>query len=428
MAVVTLTTTSASPQTWTVPPDCPPGTSLKVEGWGAGSGGSGSSTSFRSGGAGGAYAVQPSYVVTSADVTSGITYTIQAGSAGTAAANSLVGPDTTFGVANPNIVRNSSTSGAVVGTIGSGGAMPTNWSIVQGADALTVAVTAFGESDPDNGLPYVDLHISGNPAAVTVVQIFFDATGSTCVASTTYNYSAYCKILAGGTGLTHISLSRLYADVSSNFGVINSTITPTTTATRFTASASSGVSGTAYKPTFTFTPAGTGAGNAIDLFIRVGAPQVELGSSATAFQETPATRYVQAKGGGATSGTTGGVGGAAASCIPSTGAFSGGNGATRTQGGGGGGAAGKDGAGATSSTGTGATGDNTHGGAANTSNVEGGGGGTAGNPANAGGDPGGGGGANTSTGSGLAGGRGQIRVTYTPFNYRLFQLQPILAQ
>jgi hypothetical protein len=167
--------------------------------------------------------------------------------------------------------------------------------------------------------------------------------------------------------------------------------------------------------------------SAINFTMRFAGFQAEQAAAASAYQLTP-TAYVLAKGGGAPSGTTGG---AATDVGNSFGLarFKGGGGAARASGGGGGGAAGVDGAGGTSTTATGGTGDNTHGGAANTSNVEGGGGGTAGNPAGTPGDPGGGGGANTSTGSGSTGGRGQVRLTYTPFQYHsIAQSAPIMAQ
>src|SRR5580765_3533548 len=116
MAVITLTTTSGSPQTWSVINDCPVGTVVLVEAWGPGSGGSGSGAGgFGAGGAGGAYAAQ-NYVITPNDYVNGISYTLTAGSAGTANANSTAPTATSFSTNNINLVRNSVNQGAVVGT------------------------------------------------------------------------------------------------------------------------------------------------------------------------------------------------------------------------------------------------------------------------------------------------------------------------
>jgi hypothetical protein len=203
MTSIVLTSTNASPQTWTPPSDCPPGTSLAIETWGAASGGSGGSTSFRSGGCGGNYA-STTYAVTASDITNGITYTLQAGSAGTAAANSTAGPDTQFGSTPKNIIPNTSNVGAVVGTPGT---LPTGWSFVTGGLA-SCRVSAIGV-DATTGLPYIDLTFSGTTTSTSFGVAMGNNTSSNFlspgwVPSTTFTSSGYIALISGA--LTNVTL------------------------------------------------------------------------------------------------------------------------------------------------------------------------------------------------------------------------------
>jgi hypothetical protein len=390
-----------------VPADCPVGTTVKVEEWGPGGGASGGNTSNRAGGAGGAYATSPAYVITPNDVANGVSYLLRAGGAGSAGANSSAGLDTSWSTNNLNLVPDTTNVGAVVGTLGATGVLPvvstianSSWTLF-GNGTLNLDIVGFGTTTSG---AYIDLRLYGTSSTTQASVI----TGTfPIVASTGYNYSAYLQFIAGtwpadgGTvGLNASTDLGFIGGASADFPV---------SLTRYNFNATTQVASTT---THLDIVIGFTSGVAVDVTFRISGVQTELGAAPTFWKSTPG--YTLAKGGGPTSGTTGGVGGAAASCIPTTGAFSGGNGATRTQGGGGGGSAGKDGAGASSTTGTGGTGDGGSGGAANTDNVEGGGGGTASASGHIGGLPGGGGGANTSTGSGGAGGRGQIRLTYTP--------------
>jgi hypothetical protein len=422
MPVITLTTTSASNQTWTVPSDLPVGRTAAVEVWGAGSGGSGAGAGgFGAGGAGGAYATDPTYTITPNDVTSGITFFSNTGSAGTANANSAAGPNTFFSTNNVNLNPSTIVSTTTVGTPGS---LPPNWYYF-GQGTLTVTTQGFG-IDSNTGIPYVDVHVSGT-TSTTNFQISFMGNlgavygggGAVAVASTQYTYSFYCAMTAGSTtNITHIGLES----DNSAAGYYFFYITPTASFQRFTGTNTWGATALTNQGSYIFIQFTSGV--AIDITLRVGGCQIEQAASATAFRSTPG--YVFASGGSGTTGTTtplGGVGGATATSIGAT-KNAGGSGATKAQGGGGGGAAGKDGAGLSSTTATGAAGDNGSGGAAGVSNVEGGGGGTAsaaaGGTGGAGGAPGAGGGGETGasgTRTGGTGGRGQVRITYTGVAY-----------
>lgn len=411
MATVVLDNTSSSP--WMPPGDCPAGTVLTIENWGSGSGASGGSTSFRAGGSGGGYAYTQ-YTVTSSDVSSGIAFSISAGSSGTAAANPTAGPDTTFGTAPKNLVPNSN----FVGASSSPSTLPLGWA-TQNTTGLNPTVVGTGV-DGTSGLNYVDISFNGNTSGTSFVILFGQnnsaGSESNCLpVSPSLSYTASVWISA--TNQTNITGCFYQIDWATSAQAFASTsniisgMAPTTTPVRKSGTATSAATAAMADLRLLFTVAA--AGTAVNFTVRLSGPYLAQEASFSSFQATP-TSYVLAKGGPPPSGTTGGTASAPGNSFGFA-SFAGGNGATRTQGGGGGGAAGKDGAGGSATTATGGTGDNTHGGAANTDNVEGGGGGTASTSGHIGGAPGGGGGANTSTGSGGTGGRGQVRLTYTPF-------------
>jgi hypothetical protein len=351
------------------------------------------------------------YTVTPHDVASGISFTQNTGSAGTGAANSTAGTDTSFSTNNINLFPNSINTGAVVGTPGT---LPTGWSYSGNPAGLTTSVVGFG-TDLNSGFPYVDLRVNGTPGASGNVNLFF-AIGLTSgiATSTTYFESFYtCYRDNVGTGLTNIATPFLqFIDGVSFAGIGFANFTWTTTLTR--TPSCTGATTTNANVNISMGFAVTN-GAAIDITFRIAGTQFEAAGSASFWKSSAC--YVLARGGGATSGVTGGVGGATATSIGNVAKNAGGGGATRTAGGGGGGAAGKDGAGTTATTGTGGTGDAGSGGAAGVSNVEGGGGATAAVSPGAAGAPGGGGGAATTTNNGSAGGRGQVRITYTSVSY-----------
>lgn len=73
-----------------------------------------------------------------------------------------------FGSAFTNSIRNPRGEGAVTGVLGSGGALPTNWSVSAGG--LAIEIVSRG-SVP---LPFVELHFSG-VATATMASLYFEA-------------------------------------------------------------------------------------------------------------------------------------------------------------------------------------------------------------------------------------------------------------
>lgn len=95
-----------------------------------------------------------------------------------------------------NMVARSLTTGAVLGVIGSGGALPTGWSATPKATSgLDVEVVGIGS---ENGLPYVDVRVSGAPISGYQAIVFGNVTGYT--ASTEYTGTVFAKMLSGFAG------------------------------------------------------------------------------------------------------------------------------------------------------------------------------------------------------------------------------------
>lgn len=417
MTTVLLQTPGAG--TWTVPVTCPAGTVINVENWGAGSGASGRvGTNFGAAGGAGAW-VPKQYMISAADVASGIPYVIGAGSSGTSGSNPSAGGDTTFGTVSANLIPNSNMLGATSGTVTSSAQLPVNMDWNSPASPLAVTLAQGVAS----GFNYIDIHFSGTPSD-SELRIYF-IVNAPVLASNSYTGSMRHAIVAGSTSGITFSLQADSADSGGGFlsTVIADTVTPTGSLTQ---TSGTGVSDASAAFLTIFASAIYTPGVPINCTWRLAAPQLELGGSATTFKPTPS--FITAPGGGAPAGTIGGVGGNRFT-IGGDVLNPGGSGADYSSlGSGGGGAAGKDGNGNDGDT-NGAPGDFGNGGAgggskttspgnAGASNVEGGGGGgplvTNPGTGGAGGSPAGGGGAAAvATGTGGRGGNGQIRLTFS---------------
>jgi hypothetical protein len=186
-----------------------------------------------------------------------------------------------------NSIRNNTMQGAVAGTPGT---LPTNWA-VSNLGTLATAVIGTGT---ENGITYIDLKISGT-TSTTGGQINFEAITATAAAvSQTWTHSTYCTLAAGSmTNVTSIGVNIGEYDVGSSFLAQGSqTFTPTAanlnvsrrTLTRTLSNAS-----TAYiRP---WIAVNFSSGVAIDITLRIGLPQLEIGPAATAVNATSGTAY-----------------------------------------------------------------------------------------------------------------------------------------
>jgi hypothetical protein len=184
-----------------------------------------------------------------------------------------------------NSIRNNTMQGAVAGTPGT---LPTNWTYGQ-LSTLTTEIVGTGT---ETGINYVDIRISGT--ATTTPLIYFEANSTVAATNNqTWATSVFVKIVGGGT--TNISVPtttlRMSDSGGANLGfVAGSMYTLPTSATslsacRFSSSHTTNNASTAFvMPAFAFNAAG-----AIDITLRIGLPQLELGAFATSVIPTTTT-------------------------------------------------------------------------------------------------------------------------------------------
>ena len=93
-----------------------------------------------------------------------------------------------------NKIRNPRGEGGVVGVIGSGGALPTNWAQINSA-GLSQEVIGGGVED---GLPYTDLRYFGTSTSAANIQIRFDqSTNAAAVAGQAWGFDFWVKAQSG---------------------------------------------------------------------------------------------------------------------------------------------------------------------------------------------------------------------------------------
>lgn len=129
------------------------------------------------------------------------------------------------------VIRNTEGVGAVVGTIGSGGVLPTEWATVA-AGGLSTAVIATGV---ERGLTYVDLRIFGTTSGTLYQLRFNPANNASHNPGAIFSQSLYTRIVNGN--LTNISSVNMTVEENNNGGTVQKTtqnpFTPTSTFTRF---------------------------------------------------------------------------------------------------------------------------------------------------------------------------------------------------
>jgi hypothetical protein len=174
-----------------------------------------------------------------------------------------------------NSLRNNSMQGAVAG---SPGTLPTNWAVA-GAVGLTTNVIATGI---ENGISYIDLQITGTTSGTAYKLAFETYLGIAASQSQVWTLSIFHKLVGGS--LTNITATNLEIDeanaggggLAANIGAVAA---PTATLQRVTYTATLGNAATAHVTgLLNLTVTNSSAVNAT---IRIGWPQLELGSFAT---------------------------------------------------------------------------------------------------------------------------------------------------
>lgn len=190
-----------------------------------------------------------------------------------------------------NSIPNSQASGATLGVIGSGGSLPTGWSIGTGLPAtLTREVVATGTLP--NGMNYIDIRVYGsNSSGGVVYPDMYLVAGGSCPAATTgqsWTASAYIAIVAGSvTGFTSNTInfsSAGYTSAGSYLESAGSTPISSSSLTRYSATRTMSNASTARACTYVDFSVADGA--SVDVTLRIAAPQLELGSFATSYIPT----------------------------------------------------------------------------------------------------------------------------------------------
>jgi|LakMenEpi03Aug12_release.lakeMendotaPanAssembly.Ray.scaffolds.fasta_scaffold57624_6 hypothetical protein len=187
-----------------------------------------------------------------------------------------------------NSIRNNTMVGAVAGTPGTN---PTNWDITVSPSGITTEIVGTGVED---GITYIDVRYFGTGSGSASPQIRPETTtGIVAAAGQTWTASYYLRIVGGSTtGLSAFSQIWQERDAA---GVALNTVTvtisaPTTAALKTQRSiltrtlTDAGTARLTNRIQWTFTN-----GVAVDITLRIGLPQLELGAFATSVIPTTTT-------------------------------------------------------------------------------------------------------------------------------------------
>jgi len=185
-----------------------------------------------------------------------------------------------------NSIRNNTMVGAAAGTPGT---LPTNWSTFTALTGLTREIVGTGT---ESGISYIDVRLSGTPSAAGVFLINFESNTQNAASNgQAWSGSTYCKLQAGSlTGISSLVLRTSALDISQvELSSTSQTFTPTSAAlnTQRNVAIHTNISAsTAYEIVYVRVSL---SGAAIDITLRIGLPQLELGAFATSVIPTTTT-------------------------------------------------------------------------------------------------------------------------------------------
>lgn len=191
-----------------------------------------------------------------------------------------------------NSVRNSIAAGAVAGTIGSGGVVPTGWSI--SAAGLAIELSTFRTAVAGGTASVVRLRFHGVTTATNGMIYYATAGGvSGILNAQSITQSHYVALVAGSfanvTAVNHWLAAADRAAAAVGVPVANFMSSITTTLTQFSRTFVFPATGAApYTTANAAVQLTWGVGAAIDVTLDIVAPQVEFGTTATPFIATSA--------------------------------------------------------------------------------------------------------------------------------------------
>jgi hypothetical protein len=181
-------------------------------------------------------------------------------------------------VERTNSIRNNTMVGAVAGTPGT---LPTNWSVTFAAAGLTRGVVGTGT---ENGATYLDIRCSGTPSSTGALIFRPEPVGAVpALSGQTWTFSAWARIVAGSfSNLTtpQISVAEwapasvFVAESLINIGSIPSSLLRVSGTRALTGGTTAFVTGD-----IRFFVVASGV--PVDITLRIGFPQLELGATAS---------------------------------------------------------------------------------------------------------------------------------------------------
>jgi hypothetical protein len=180
--------------------------------------------------------------------------------------------------ARTNSTRNNTMVGAVAGTPGT---LPTNWTIAV-ADSLTTNVIGTGT---ESGINYIDLQVVGTPDASGSWVLSFDAAASPASQNQVWTGSVFIKLVGGN--LTNISSTvAVIQSLTAGLGFLSQgagtcsvpTVASLTSQRCFEAYTLPDATAGAVNFLLAFV---TTTGQPVNVTLRIGWPQLELGAFAT---------------------------------------------------------------------------------------------------------------------------------------------------
>jgi len=193
--------------------------------------------------------------------------------------------------ARTNSIRNNTMVGA-----SNPSTIPTNWIASTALTGLTLTIST---PSTESGINYLEFRLNGTPSGAGSYQFFYDSTTQIVAANgDNWTSSVYLKLAAGSlTGVTSIFNQIQDRTVAGGFisGYNGSAITPTSAGLatqRNTNSVTLSGGGTVARVINNLTLNLSGA--AIDITLRIGMPQLELGAFATSVISTSTVAVTRA--------------------------------------------------------------------------------------------------------------------------------------